>query len=224
MRAVPSPCLCLVTSRRAACPEARTLSEEIAALDRLLEDAVAAGVDLIQVREPDLEAAPLRDLVLRAVRLARGVGVRIVVNDRLDVSLTAGADGVHLRADAPPHEPIRALCPSGFLLGRSVHDVEEARAHGPTSDYLVFGTVFPSASKPAGAPAAGLTALRRAAAATATPVLAIGGIEPGNARACLDAGAAGVAAIGVFLPEGRAPGALGVARATRELRAAMAAI
>ena len=88
------------------------------------------------------------------------------------------------------------------------------------ADYWLFGTVFPTASKPDVA-AAGLEPLAALAASSATPVLGIGGITPENARACRQAGASGIAAIGAFLPEGTAPGALGVAAATRAFRAAL---
>jgi thiamine-phosphate pyrophosphorylase len=88
-------------------------------------------------------------------------------------------------------------------------------------DYLMLGTMFPSASKPAGAPVQGLDVLTRATAATPVPVIAIGGIDPDRARECAAAGAAGVAGISVFLPEGRAAGALGPARATVALRSAL---
>ena len=90
------------------------------------------------------------------------------------------------------------------------------------ADYLLFGTVFPSQSKPAGTPAQGVDRLREAVQASRIPVLAIGGIDPARAGQCLAAGAAGVAGIGVFLPEGCALGAMGIRRAAEALRAAMA--
>ena len=112
------------------------------------------------------------------------------------------------------------MAASGWLVGRSVHGVDEAVRHGGV-DYLLLGTIFPSASKPAGAGVQGLDVLGRAATASRVPVIAIGGIDPDRARACAAAGAAGVAGISVFLPEGRTPGALGPARATVALRSAL---
>src|SRR5207248_78303 len=79
------------------------------------------GVDLVQLRERDLEAALLYDLVAQAVDDARGSGTRILVNDRLDVAIAAGADGVHLRADSIPAAAARSIAPDGFLVGRSIH-------------------------------------------------------------------------------------------------------
>lgn len=175
----------------------------------------------MQIRERDLDAGPLGALAAAAVTRAAGRRTRIVVNDRLDVALAAGA-GVHLRADGVPVARARAIAPPGMLIGRSIHDLSEA-SDATGADYAIFGSVFPTRSKPDAA-AAGLDRLATIARAVAAPVLAIGGVTPENARACLDAGAAGVAAIGVFLPEGREPGSLGAARAVAGLRARLTAI
>jgi len=213
------PIVYLVTDRRLLSPEARTDRDSVRALEHFLDEAIDAGVDVVQIRERDLDAGPLRDLTRAIERRAQGSPTRVVVNDRADVARVAGAGGVHLRADGPPVARVRALGPAAWIVGRSTHSLAEARAHAD-ADYLLFGTVFPSASKPAGAPVAGLGALSEVAAAVARPVIAIGGIDPARARACAAAGAAGVAGIGVFLPEGRAPGSLGPARAAVALRAA----
>ena len=94
---------------------------------------------------------------------------------------------------------VRGVTPPGFLVGRSVHSVEEARAVGASGavDYLVFGTVFETASKP-GRAAVGVHALVAASAATTVPVLAVGGMSPSRARDAARAGASGIAAIGLF--------------------------
>ena len=147
--------------------------------------------------------------------------VRLLVNDRVDVALAAGADGVHLRADGPPVPDVRALSPGRWMVGRSVHTLDEIREHA-TADYLLFGTVFPGGSKGDAVRTQGLDALARAAAASAVPVLAIGGITPERSAAVVAAGAAGIGAIGAFLPAGRHPGALGPVRAAEAFRAAMA--
>jgi thiamine-phosphate diphosphorylase len=208
-RRLPAPCLCLVTDRRQLAPDARTTSHEVAALERWLDDALSADVDLIQIRERDLDARELGD---RAPR--------IVVNDRADVALAAGADGVHLRGDAPGVDAVRTLGPASWLIGRSVHTIDEVREHA-AADYLFFGTVFPGGSKGASAPTQGLEALARAAAASTVPLIAIGGITPARARDAIMHGAAGVAAIGVFLPPGRQPTSLGPIAGARAIREAM---
>lgn len=212
------PRVCLVTDRRAVTPAARTLRDEFLGLERQLDDALGAGVELVHLRERDLEAAMLRALAARIVQRAPKTS-RIVINDRADVARAAGAGGVHLRADGPPARAVRTLGPAGWLIGRSVHSAGEAHQAGD-ADYLIFGTVFASVSKGPDAPVAGLGALRDAAAASAVPLLAIGGITPARVAACRAAGAVGVAAIGAFLPRGRTPDALGAAEAVRAFRRA----
>jgi thiamine-phosphate pyrophosphorylase len=164
-------------------------------------NAVRAGVDVIQVRERDLPGGRLAALVRRIAGLAAGTSTRVTVNDRADVAIAAGAAGVHLRGDSLPASRVRTTVPEGFLIGRSVHSLEEVDAAiaGGGCDYLLFGTVFPSAGKPEGHPVAGLDALRAACARSSLPVIAIGGINEENAALVRDAGSAGVAAVGLFM-------------------------
>jgi thiamine-phosphate pyrophosphorylase len=216
----PRPCVYLVTARALVAPDARTLAGQLHFLGRWLDDAVAAGVDVIQVRERDLPPAALMPFVSELVARTRGTSTRVLVNDRSDVAAAARADGVHLRSDGPPVSRVRTLAPPPFLIGRSIHTAAEALTHRG-ADYLIFGTVFTGGSKPADAAVTGLDGLRAAVAAARTPVIAIGGITPERARDVVAAGGAGVAAITLFLPEGRSPGALGPSRAIEALRAAM---
>ena len=152
----------------------------------------------MQVRERDLDGGPLLRLVQRCVAATRGTRARVLVNDRLDVALAARADGVHLRSDSMSARRARSIAPAGFVIGRSVHDVDAARrAADEGVDYLLFGTVFETASKPGRAPA-GVGALARVAEATRIPVLAVGGVSVDRASMLKQAGAAGLAAIGLF--------------------------
>jgi len=191
------PLLCLVTDRRRLCAgcDAETTRRCLAAQIR---QAVAAGVDLVQVRERDLGAAPLAAIVRDAVDVARGSATRIVVNDRLDVAIACGADGVHLPADSLRPAEARRLAAEPFLVGASVHSVEEAVA-AAGADYLVAGTVFPTASKAALDRLLGPDGLAEIARAAAAPVLAIGGVTLGRVARVATAGAAGIAAIGLFM-------------------------
>ena len=161
--------------------------------------AARAGVHLIQIRERDLDARPLTALVERCVAAVSGTRARVLVNDRLDVALAAGAHGVHLRGDSLPAARARNIVPPAFLIGRSVHSRDEAmRAdEGEGLDYLLFGTVFGTSSKP-DATLAGLAGLAQVASSTRLPVLAIGGMSVSTVRALRDTGAAGFAAIGLF--------------------------
>jgi len=197
------PIVCLVTDRRRLCEQCddeaalRCLSTQVSA-------AVEAGVDLLQIRERDLDARRLAAAVSDAVALTRGTATRIVVNDRLDVALAAGADGVHLRGDSLPAESARRLAPEGFLIGRSVHSATEAVASAGAADYLIAGTIFPTSSKRAVPTLLGEDGLS-AVVATAgkVPVVAIGGITLDALHRVAAAGAAGFAAIGAFLGETR---------------------
>jgi thiamine-phosphate pyrophosphorylase len=192
--------VCLVTDRRRL-PGAAG-SDTIEPLVNQARAAVRAGVDLIQVRESGLEAAELAGLVRAIAAIAREGSTRVVVNDRVDVALAAGADGVHLRADSMAPRAVRGMVPSRFLIGRSVHGVDEAREHAGAVDYLIAGTVFPTPSKPAAQTTLGPNGLRAIVSAVRVPVLAIGGITPERAAMVAAAGAAGIAAIGLFLEAG----------------------
>ena len=188
-------------------------------MKRQVASAVRAGVDLIQIREPDLPDRALLDLVRAAVDAARGSGSLVLVNDRVDVALAAGAAGVHLRSSSVPAPVMRRHLPPGFLLGRSVHAASEAArvAAEGCVDYLTMGTVYASASKPGRTPC-GVGALAEAARTVRLPVLAIGGVTVGNVREVMDAGAAGAAAIGLFTEPGAAGGFDAIGATVAEIR------
>jgi thiamine-phosphate diphosphorylase len=166
--------------------------------------AIEAGIDVVQVRERDLESAALAALVSELVALAAatpGSSTRIVVNDRLDVALAAGAAGVHLRSDSIPPCAVRSLAPPGFVIGCSVHSPADAAAIGTDADYLIAGTVWASDSKPGGRPVLGTDGLAAVVAAASVPVLAIGGVTVDRVAEAAAAGAAGIAAIGLFMSD-----------------------
>jgi thiamine-phosphate diphosphorylase len=174
----PALSIHLITDRRRLISGARTIAGELAALDRWLDDAIDR-VDVIQVRERDVPAGALAALVRSLAARVRGTRTTLLVNDRADVALAGGASGCHLRSDGPPIDRVRAMSPAPWLVGRSVHSLDEASKHA-AADYLIFGTMFPTDSKPAGVRPQGLDALRAVTRAVRTPVIAIG---PG-ARVC----------------------------------------
>ena len=189
------PIFCLVTDGQRARASRKNDDE----LVQLVRHAAAAGVNLVQVRERGLDDRRLLVLTRSIVDAVKGTAARVVVNDRVDIALAAGADGVHLRADSPPAPAVRAMVPAEFLIGRSVHGEAEAIEAARTGvDYLILGAIFPTASKPAGAAWLGLEALKRAARAMTVPILAIGGITADRVGSLAAAGAAGFAAIGLF--------------------------
>ena len=190
--------ICLVTDRRRLAGDGAPLASARRCLIAQAEYAVAAGIDLIQLREHDLEAADLAALTRDLLAVTRGGATRLVVNDRLDVALACGADGVHLRATSIPVEAARRIAPAGFLIGRSVHSVEEA-VEAAGADYLIAGTAFSSQSKPAAHALLGLDGLAGIARSVEVPVVAIGGVGRGQFDAVARSGVAGFAAIGLFM-------------------------
>ena len=195
------PVVCMITDRR------RLGSNPEPALIRRIAIAARAGVHLIQIRERDMADGALLILVKQAVDAVRGTRARVLVNDRLDVALAAGAHGVHLRGDSVPALRVRAVTPATFLIGRSVHARDEIvrAAEEGAVDYLLFGTVFDTASKPERA-AAGIAALTQAVDAAATvPVLAVGGMTVASTGRLASTRCSGFAAIGQFAdgPEDR---------------------
>lgn len=172
-----------------------------------IERTVLAGVHWVQIREKDLPARNLMDLTRAAVRAGHNLSApsetRILVNDRCDVAWAAGAAGVHLGEKSLPVRIVvdarRARGLANFIVGTSCHSLEGAnRAADQGADYIFFGPVFATPSKvPFGAPH-GAAKLAHVCGAVSIPVIAIGGITVENAAACLDAGAAGIAAIRLF--------------------------
>jgi thiamine-phosphate pyrophosphorylase len=165
--------------------------------------AMAAGVDWVQIRERDMPARELLGLTKAAGGIGAG-GARVIVNDRLDVALAAGAAGVHLGGESVPAREVVPWCregnaPTGFLIGVSCHSLEEAReAEDSGASYVFFGPVFETPSKKKFGPPQGIARLGEACRAVRLPVIAIGGLNEGNVAECLRAGAAGIAAIRMF--------------------------
>jgi thiamine-phosphate pyrophosphorylase len=199
MRLIPSrasPLLYLITDR-SELPREENQSE-LAALCDFVGAAVAAGVDMIQVRERDLSARELFEIAELLSGLARRHDAGVLVNDRADVAACAGA-GVHLTTRSMAPEVIRKAFGQDMLIGASTHSMEEAvAAESGGADFVVFGPVFETRSKKIYGPPVGLELLGDVARRLRIPVLALGGIDMTNFRLALERGAAGVAAISLF--------------------------
>ena len=165
-----------------------------------MEACLAAGLRGVQLREKDLPVRDLFDLASTLRETTRRHGARLIVNDRADVALAAGADGVQRTHESLPVAALRGVAGPRFLIGASVHSLGDARiAAEEGADFLVFGPVYDTPSKRAYGPPQGLEALRRVAGEIARPVLAIGGITPSRVREVLAAGAVGVAVVSAIL-------------------------
>jgi thiamine-phosphate pyrophosphorylase len=159
---------------------------------------VEGGVNALQLREKDLLPGELLDLA-RQLRGVCGTRALLIINDRVDVALLCGADGVHLPEAGLPVAAVRRLLPSSMRVGKSVHSVNAARqAEQDGADYVTLGTIFASPSHGDVVPA-GLELVREVAARVKIPVVGIGGITAENVDDVLGAGAAGVAVISAVL-------------------------
>jgi thiamine-phosphate pyrophosphorylase len=173
-----------ITDRRAAGGE-----------EQVLKVIARGGFEYVQVREKDLSARELLSFVERAIEVTRPRGIKVLVNERADVAMVAGADGVHL----PANSIAPSLVPEGLLVGVSCHsvaDVVQAEVEG--AHFVVLGPVYDTPSKRAYGAPLGLGVLREASAAVSIPVLALGGVTDALVAECMAAGASGVAAITMF--------------------------
>jgi len=160
----------------------------------IVQVAVDEGVSLVQLREKQLSARSLCELTAAVVEITRGSATRVLVNDRADIAVAAGADGVHLTANSLPAQVIRKSFPRDFLVGVSTHSINEAvDAANGGADLAVFGPVFESPGK--GDPS-GLAALSAVCTEVGSfPIIGLGGIDLANCESVLAAGASGIAAI-----------------------------
>lgn len=203
--------LCLVTDRR-------RLGEALGApasqcLDLLHEQVAAAaevGIDFVQIREPDLEARDLTTVVRSLIARCRGSSTRILVNDRLDVAIAAGAHGVHLKEKSITPEQARSAIAKASAFAKASADrtmVVTCAVHTPltatarhSANFLIAGTVLPTVSKARSDYLEWKGLKKVIGAAKGTPVLGIGGLDLDSVPSLAASGAAGLAAIGAFIP------------------------
>ncbi len=162
--------------------------------------ALEGGVRAIQLREKDL---PIREFLALAQELriiTREFGAKLFVNDRIDVAVAVGADGVHLGTQSIPASAARKVVGKDMLIGVSTHGMEEAKmAHAWGGDFITFGPLFSTPSKTRYGPPVGLEAMRGVKSVVKLPVFGIGGIKSGNVGRVIEAGADGIAMISAIL-------------------------
>lgn len=165
----------------------------------LVDALLAAGAPWLQLRCKGIDDGPWLDLAREVVARAARRGARVVVNDRVDIALLAEAAGVHVGQDDLPAADARRLAGPHLVVGVSTHGIDEARrAVADGADYVGFGPMFDTRSKPDASPVRSLDGLRALRAAIALPIVAIGGIDEARAPAVLAAGADAVAMIGAL--------------------------
>ena len=166
----------------------------------IVRAAVAGGVTCVQLREKHCGTREFLEEA-RALRVvSRALGIPLIVNDRVDVALAVGADGVHLGQQDMPLADARRLGPPGWIIGVSAESPADAiRAEQEGADYVGVSPVFATPTKADAAPPLGLEGLRNIRAAVHIPLVAIGGIHAGNARAAIRAGADGLAVVSAIV-------------------------
>jgi thiamine-phosphate pyrophosphorylase len=184
----------LITKGEATAENFREKSSEILSI---VEKAVRAEISLIQIREKNITAGQVFELASRAARLTRNSNTKLLLNDRADIALASGADGVHLTAKSLRAEVVRRNFGVRFIVGVSAHSLEDIReAKFAGADLATFSPVFKTASKAQYGAPQGLEKLREAVAEAGDfPIIALGGIDARNFSEALRAGAKGIAAI-----------------------------
>jgi thiamine-phosphate pyrophosphorylase len=161
------------------------------------------GASLVQLREKQSSALQFYEEAKAAMSVAEVSGVRLIINDRVDIALAVGAHGVHLGQDDMPPEAARRLLGLSAIIGYSTHDLEQARkAVALPIDYLAFGPIFATSTKHDTSPVVGIEGLRAVRSVVGDfPLVAIGGISAANAESVMDAGADCVAVISALISE-----------------------
>ena len=200
----PDVSLCVILDREAARERD---------LDQILDAVIAGGCRMVQLREKEWTTRRLLPLAERLRQRAQEAAVTFIVNDRLDLALAIGADGLHVGQDDLPAPVARKLLPAGMILGVSTHSVAQARqAQTDGADYVAVGSIYPTATKEA-FELVGLELIRRVRPLVTVPLIAIGGITAVNAAEVIRAGADGIAVISAVLG---APDPLAATRALLE--------
>ncbi|HUF04705.1 MAG TPA: thiamine phosphate synthase [Aridibacter sp.] len=167
------------------------------------EKLAKAGAAMVQLRDKNATSAHFYESAVEVCRAARELGILVIVNDRVDIAIAAGAGGVHLGQDDLPPKQARKLLGGDAVIGFSTHSVEQAKAAASEPvDYIAIGPVFATSTKEDPDPEVGLAGVSAAKEAVgAIPLVAIGGLNSGNFRSAIEAGAVSVAVISGILTD-----------------------
>ncbi|MCX6699366.1 MAG: thiamine phosphate synthase [Methanomicrobiales archaeon] len=180
---------------------------------QIAKEAVSGGADVIQLRDKEMTGRELFIAACEIRDITRSAGTLFIVNDRIDIALASGADGVHLGQDDLPLYEARQLAPEGFILGISVGSVVEAVcAEAGGAGYVAVSPVFETGTKPDAGPGHGTSLITAIRKNISIPVIGIGGIQKENVREVLASGADGIAVISAVISSDD------IAKATRELK------
>lgn len=169
-------------------------------LTEVVRRSLEGGVRAVQLREKDLSGAALYRLAAELRCLTSEFDARLIINDRLDIALAAGADGVHIGAGSLPVAAVRRVLGQGKIVGYSAHCIDEAlRAQDDGADFVTFGPLYPTPSKAEYGEPCGVEKLAEASSVLDIPVIALGGISPANITEALSANVQGVAVISAIL-------------------------
>jgi thiamine-phosphate pyrophosphorylase len=184
-------CLYLITDRCQT--QGRPLVDVVRA-------ALDGGIKVVQLREKDLVSREVYRLALELRELTCEYGSKLFINDRIDIAMAVGADGVHLGVGSIPVVEARKLAGPNLLIGYSSHSTAEARrAEAEGADFVTFGPVYQTASKLSYGAPLGVTALKDVCQTLSIPVFALGGVNPANVAEVLSCGAAGIALISAII-------------------------
>lgn len=200
MMTLTKPKICLITNRKLLPPPylSKDLDNSLENLFQFCLKAAEAGIDIIQIREKDLSAKELSSFVTKLTSLVKNTS--ILINDRLDIALSCGANGVHLPSNSFPIKEVRKLVGNQFIISASTHSIEEAKqAAAQGADFILFSPIFDTPSKRAYGKPLGLELLKQAVSTINCPIIALGGINSENALSVLECGVAGLAAIRLFI-------------------------
>ncbi len=191
----------------------RSLCEPRSLYD-VIHSLLDVGVTAFQLREKDLGDIEFFDVAGSIAELCKAYSARLFVNSRMEIALNLGVSGLHLPASISSIEQIKKQTGENLLIGCSIHSLGEAQARDKDgADFVTYSPIFPTASKPGYGPTVGLKKLGDLTSAIEIPVFALGGVSPDRVRACIKAGAHGVAAMsGLMVPE------TGINRAREYLR------